>query len=70
VLTIKHHNGASYDFWYRIGFESLYTSASHSVVVGKWLDWLIDWLTDWLIMVGRTEVSEPRPSLAYCSSPG
>jgi hypothetical protein len=34
------------------------------------IDWLIDWLTDWLFMWGETDVSEPRPSLAYCSSLG
>jgi hypothetical protein len=27
-------------------------------------------LIDWLIVWAETKVSEPRPSLAYCSSPG
>jgi hypothetical protein len=30
---------------------------------------LIDWLVDWLWWV-ETDISEPQPSLAYCSSPG
>jgi hypothetical protein len=27
-------------------------------------------MCDWFIMCDETDVSEPRPSLAYCSSPG
>jgi hypothetical protein len=31
---------------------------------------LVGWLSDWLFVIGETDVSEPRPSLTYCSSPG
>jgi hypothetical protein len=34
------------------------------------IKFLRGWLIDWLIMWGVTDVSEQRPSLAYCSYPG